>query len=131
MAWLTVGSGLVFGLNFVLIDQAPADAGLWPLVFARVVGHACWWSLIALVERQPADADRGAAAGWPLAAGVLDTVANVAMLLALQASLLSLAGVLISLYPAVDGGCWPSWCSEKVTRWQVVGMVLPRRSRWP
>ena len=25
--WLTVGSGLAFGLNFVLIDQAPVEAG--------------------------------------------------------------------------------------------------------
>ena len=33
-------------------------------------------------------------------AALLDTGANVAMLLALQASLLSLAGVLMSLYPA-------------------------------
>ena len=36
VAWLTVGSGLAFGLNFVLIDQAPVEARLWPLVFARI-----------------------------------------------------------------------------------------------
>ena len=36
VAWLTVGSGVAFGLNFVLIDQAPAEAALWPLVFARL-----------------------------------------------------------------------------------------------
>ena len=40
VAWLTVGSGLAFGLNFVLIDQAPVEAGLWPLVFARVSATA-------------------------------------------------------------------------------------------
>ena len=36
VAWLTIGSGLAFGLNFVLIDQAPVDARLWPLFFARL-----------------------------------------------------------------------------------------------
>ena len=36
VAWLTVGSGLAFGLNFVLIHQAPVEAKLWPLVFARL-----------------------------------------------------------------------------------------------
>jgi uncharacterized membrane protein len=36
VAWLTVGSGLAFGLNFVLIHQAPEEAKLWPLVFARL-----------------------------------------------------------------------------------------------
>ena len=40
VAWLTVGSGLAFGLNFVLIDQAPTEARLWPLVFARVSASA-------------------------------------------------------------------------------------------
>ena len=38
--------------------------------------------------------------GWRCWPRCLDTIANVAMLLALHASLLSLAGVLISLYPA-------------------------------
>ena len=36
VAWLTVGSGVAFGLNFVLIHQAPVEAKLWPLVFARL-----------------------------------------------------------------------------------------------
>ncbi|HVQ49744.1 MAG TPA: hypothetical protein VMS92_06820, partial [Mycobacterium sp.] len=30
VAWLTVGSGVAFGLNLVLIAQAPAEANLWP-----------------------------------------------------------------------------------------------------
>ena len=120
MAWLTVGSGLAFGLNFVLIDQAPVEARLWPLVFARM-------SASALVRR-----DRGGHAailrcrsGVPLqlalAAGVLDTIANVAMLLALHASLLSLASVLISLYPAATVVLAMVVLKERVTRWQVVG----------
>jgi hypothetical protein len=37
-------------------------------------------------------------------AALLDTGANVAMLLALHASLLSLAGVLMALYPAATPG---------------------------
>src|SRR5258708_39408255 len=36
VAWLTVGSGVAFGLNFVLIHQAPGGAKLWPLGFARL-----------------------------------------------------------------------------------------------
>jgi drug/metabolite transporter (DMT)-like permease len=45
------------------------------------------------------------------------------MLLALQHSLLSLAGVLISLYPAGTVALALLVLKEKVTRWQVVGMV--------
>jgi drug/metabolite transporter (DMT)-like permease len=59
-----------------------------------------------------------------LAAGVLDTISNVAMLLALHASMLSLTSVLISLYPAGTVGLALVVLKEKVTRWQTAGMVL-------
>jgi len=45
-----------------------------------------------------------------LFAGVLDTIANVAMLLAVQSSLLSLAAVLMSLYPSRRWR-W-RWCAQ-------------------
>ena len=44
VAWMTAGAGIAFGLNFVLIAQAPPDAELWPLVFARLAA-----SLLVLV----------------------------------------------------------------------------------
>ena len=44
VAWLTVGAGVAFGLNFALIAQAPPEAELWPLVFARLAA-----SLLVLV----------------------------------------------------------------------------------
>ena len=46
------------------------------------------------------------------------------MLLALHSSLLSLASVLISLYPAATVGLAMVVLKERVTRWQAVGMVL-------
>ena len=122
VGWLTVGAGLAFGLNFVLIDQAPAEAGLWPLVFARISATVLVLA-IALASHNLA-LPTGVPMKLALLAGVLDTIANVAMLLALQASLLSLAGVLISLYPAGTVLLAIVVLKERVTRWQVLGMLL-------
>lgn len=122
VAWLTVGSGLAFGLNFVLIHQAPEEAKLWPLVFARLSA-----SVLVLVIAA-VSANLRPPSGTPLRlavlAALLDTGANIAMLLALHASLLSLAGVLMSLYPAATVLLAIVVLRERVTMWQTVGMVL-------
>ena len=122
VAWLTVGSGIAFGLNFVLIAQAPPEAELWPLVFARLAA-----SLVVLVIAAVTGNMRiptGTPLRLALLAAVLDVGANIAMLLALHASLLSLAGVLMSLYPAATVLLAIVVLRERVTRWQAVGMVL-------
>ncbi|MCV7319630.1 DMT family transporter [Mycolicibacterium confluentis] len=121
VAWLTLGSGVAFGLNFVLIDQAPVEAKLWPLVFARISATALVFLVAALTANLKLPT--GVPMRLALAAGVLDTVANVAMLLALQASMLSLASVLMSLYPAATVILAMVVLKERITRWQAVGMV--------
>jgi drug/metabolite transporter (DMT)-like permease len=122
VAWLTVGSGLAFGLNFVLIHQAPVEANLWPLVFARLSASVMVVVIAAMSSnlRPPA----GVPLMLAVLAALLDTGANIAMLLALHASLLSLAGVLMSLYPAATVLLAIVVLRERVTRWQVVGMAL-------
>jgi len=122
VAWLTLGSGLAFGMNFVLIAQAPVDARLWPLVFARASASTLM-VIIALFTRNLA-APTGTPLRLALFAGVLDTIANVAMLLAVQSSLLSLAAVLMSLYPVATVALAMVVLKERVTRWQAVGIVL-------
>jgi drug/metabolite transporter (DMT)-like permease len=122
VAWLTVGSGVAFGLNFVLIAQAPADARLWPLVFARLAASVLVIVVAAVTGNLKPPS--GTPLRLALLAAVLDVAANVAMLLALHASLLSLAGVLMSLYPAATVLLAIVVLRERVTRWQAVGMVL-------
>lgn len=122
VAWLTVGAGVAFGLNFALIAQAPPEAELWPLVFARLAA-----SLLVLVIAAVTGNVRiptGTPMRLALLAAVLDVGANIAMLLALHASLLSLAGVLMSLYPAATVLLAIVVLRERVTHWQAIGMVL-------
>ncbi|WP_197415523.1 DMT family transporter [Mycobacterium sp. IS-1590] len=122
VAWLTIGSGVAFGLNFVLIDQAPVEAKLWPLVFARAsaTGLVVVIALLSRNLRPPS----GNPLKLAVLAAFLDVGANIAMLLALQAALLSLAGVLMSLYPAATVLLAIVVLRERVTRWQALGMVL-------
>jgi drug/metabolite transporter (DMT)-like permease len=121
VAWLTVGSGVAFGLNFVLLDQVPVEAKLWPLVFGRLAATAI--VLLAAALTANLTLERGGPLRLALAAAVLDTTANVATLLALQSGMLSLAGVLIALYPAATVALAIVVLRERVTRWQAVGMV--------
>ena len=122
VAWLTVGSGVAFGMNFVFLDQVPVDAKLWPLVFGRLAATAI--VLVAAALTANLTIERGVPLRLALAAAVLDTVANVATLLALQSGMLSLAGVLIALYPAATVLLAIVVLRERVTRSQAIGMAL-------
>lgn len=122
VAWLTVGAGVTFGLDFVFIHEAPADSGLWPLAFARVAAAVLVFTAAAGARelRLPA----GRPLKLALLAGLADTAANVAMLLALRGSDLALASVLISLFPAVTVLLAIVVLRERVHRGQVLGMAL-------
>lgn len=122
VALLTVGSGVTFGLNFVLIHQLPHEAKLWPLVFSRI----CAGLLVVVMAALSGNLriPTGVPLKLAVLAAVLDAAANIATLLALQASLLSLAGVLMSLYPAATVVLAIVVLRERVTRWQVFGMAL-------
>ena len=122
VAWLTVGAGVAFGMNFVILDQIPTEAKLWPLVLGRVAATVV--VLVAALATANLARIRGVPLRLALLAGVLDAVATVTSLLALQASLLSLAGVLIALYPAATVLLAIVVLRERVTSWQAIGMVL-------
>ena len=122
VAWLTVGAGVAFGMNFVILDQIPTEAKLWPLVLGRVAATVI--VLAAALATANLTRIRGVPLRLALLAGVLDAVATVTSLLALQASLLSLAGVLIALYPAATVLLAIVVLRERVTSWQAIGMVL-------
>jgi drug/metabolite transporter (DMT)-like permease len=121
VASLTVGSGVAFGLNFALIHQAPVESRLWPLLFARM--SASMLVIIVAAASRNLRVPSGKPLRLALTLPVLDASANVAMLLALHASLLSLTGVLISLYPAATVVLAMAVLRERVTRWQTLGMV--------
>lgn len=122
VALLAVGSGLALGSNFVFMNQTPAESRLWPLLFARSAATVLVFCAASASRnlRPPT----GAPLRLAVFVGLLDTAANVTMLLALHGSLLSLASILIALYPAVTIVLAIVVLRERVQRWQVLGMSL-------
>lgn len=122
VALLTVGAGVAFGLDLVLLHQAPAESRLWPLFFARVSATVLVFTVAAATRnfQLPPKTPLQLA----VAAALLDICANIAMLMALHAWLMSLASMLISLYPAATVVLAMVVLRERVTRWQGLGMVL-------
>jgi uncharacterized membrane protein len=95
---LALASGMAIGLFFLALARTSADAGLWPLLFARVTSVSLFsvlaWSRGRHIS-MPSTAVHMAAGG-----GVLDMLANLLYLLASRQGPLSLVVTLSSLYPA-------------------------------
>lgn len=127
VAWLTVGSGVAFALNFVLLHRVASDTGLWPLVAARVGATAVVVvAVLVAMRKQTAKSYRPNlyVLRWAAALSVIDVVASTGLLYALHSGMLSLVSVLASLYPAVTVLLAVVVLKERVTRSQQVGMVL-------
>ncbi len=122
VAWLTVLAGSAMGLNLVFLHQAPHECKLWPLVFARL--SATFLVLLMSGTSKNLRVPRGKPLKLALGVALLDICANVTMLVALHTWLLSLASILISLYPAATVVLAMVILRERVSRWQGVGMVM-------
>jgi drug/metabolite transporter (DMT)-like permease len=113
-------AGLAFGLFGILISRTGTDAGLWPLVAARIASLSLL-SIVALISRRPFIAPHGRGlAAW---AGFLDMAANVMYLVAVRQELLSLVTLIMAMYPVATVGLARFVLHEKIDRWQVVGFA--------
>jgi drug/metabolite transporter (DMT)-like permease len=119
---LPVLAGLGFGLFFILIARASAQAVIWPLIFARSSSVL----IILLIGLLLARIDRPALNQLPLIAlaGVFDTAGNILYILATRYGRLDLAVVLSSLYPAATVFLASIVLKERLTRRQWVGVIL-------
>jgi len=95
----SIMAGLVIGWFLVVVSRIGGSAGLLPLGLARIVAIAILggWMLARRQSLLPAAAARAPA----LAAGALDSAANVAYLMAVHMAPLMLVSALVSLAPAV------------------------------
>jgi len=131
---MAVASGTFIGLTIVLIDAAPDDSGLIPLLANRIIST---FSLaFAIVIVIGARRLRGSSPLLPgldripgvwvmiVVAGVLDVIANVVVLYGLRTGALTVMAVLVALYPAGTIVLAGLWLKERVAAIQWVGLVL-------
>jgi uncharacterized membrane protein len=115
-------AGTAFGCFFVLLDRTSADAGLTPLVAARIASFVLV-VVVALIGRRSLRVGR-AALPFVLASGVGDMTANALFLLATQQEgQLAITGVLASLYPVSTVVLAQSLLRERLVRAQFAGLA--------
>jgi uncharacterized membrane protein len=124
-----VGSGIGFGVIYVLLGSTTEDAGIWPLVVARPTSVVLTAMAAVLVAartggpRRPLLVASRASLPFVAAAGVLDVSANAAYIAATQRGLLSIVAVLSSLYPAATVVLARIVLGERLHRLQLVGLA--------
>jgi len=132
---MAVASGLLIGMFYVLIDQTPADSGLIPLVANRLSQTVILILVIGfLVLRRRKVASRSTLfrlTGDPrsalllvVGAGLLDAVANIAVIVGLRVGDLAVVSVLTALYPAGTILLAAVLLKERVTSVQLTGLGL-------
>ena len=96
--WLSLIAGSGFGLIFVCLAQTSDDAGLWPLLAQRMTSVPTV-AIVSLIGYRSLRVTRNVGT-FAILSGVLDTLANSLYLTAARSGMLSLVGVITSLYPA-------------------------------
>lgn len=127
-------AGVMLGVLLILLDMAPDDSGLLPLVFNRISYLSILWVLVLVfwwVRRRRADAGAAGPNGsirsvvwWIVAAGIADAVANTLLIVGLRLGELSIIAVLGALYPAGTIALAAIVLRERIAPVQWVGLGL-------
>lgn len=121
---LALLAGTCFGLFFVVIRLGD-DGTMWPLAASKGSGLLLVLVVAVAARRGPAPLLRDrAGASIALLAGLLDVFGNALFVLAARAGMLSVAGVLSSLYPASTVVLARLVYGERLRPLQRVGLVV-------
>jgi uncharacterized membrane protein len=118
---LAFGGGAIFGVFFVFLHQTGDQAGLWPLLAARLTSVPL---LALLVARQVGvrSFEVPRLTRPVVVSGTLDMGANICYLLALRHGMLSVVAALTGLYPASTIVLAQSHLRERLHLPQLIGL---------
>ena len=123
-------SGTLIGAFFILIDRAPDDSGMVPVLANRVVATVLLALVVTGLVIAARARGRAASPGWrsalplAIACGVADALANVLILVALRVGDLIVGSVLAALYPAGTIALAAIFLRERIAPVQWVGIGL-------
>jgi drug/metabolite transporter (DMT)-like permease len=123
-------SGILIGCFFILVDLAPADSGLYPIVANRVVAGSILLVVLGVLlvraRRRGTPAFPGLRGAWGLivACGIADAAANVLILIGLRMGDLTVMSVLAALYPGGTIALAALVLRERIAPVQWVGLAL-------
>src|SRR3954449_4684250 len=119
---LGFGAGAAIALQLICLDQAPDDSGVAPLLVGRTVSSAVVVGA-AIALRGHLGAARPSVPA-SAAAGALDSLANLAFLLAVREGDLAVVAVITALYPAGTVLLARAFLAERIGTTQLAGLGL-------
>jgi drug/metabolite transporter (DMT)-like permease len=119
---LAVAAGIGFGVSLILFAAASHHGGMWPALGAR--GAACALVWIALVIRRERPALSDVPKVEASMAGVLDVGATMILLVTLKTNLTAVIAPVASLAPAFTAGHARWYLHERISRVQLVGLLV-------
>ncbi len=115
-----LAGGAVFGVFFVALHHSSPDAGLWPLLAARLTSVPVLALLVA--TRRPPVRLEWRMALPVLVSGAADMVANILFLLASRQGMLAVVSAVTGLYPAATVLLARARLDERLRPVQVTGL---------
>jgi uncharacterized membrane protein len=117
-----LAAGLGFGVQFSALGLVPPSAGLTPLAISQLVSVSA--IILAAVAQAAPWLPRDRVSNLGVVAGVLAGVATICFQRAVQNGMLTIAGVLTSLYPAVTVLLAATVLREPILGPQRIGLTL-------
>lgn len=118
-----VVAGLGFSVFFLALAETETEAGMWPLVVARVASVPVVVVLAWRLTGRAVPADRPAL-GVAIVVGITEMVANALILVALRRGPIAVASVFGSLYPVSTVVLAWLVLRERIGRLQLIGLGL-------
>ncbi len=119
---LAVGAGAAIAAQLVCLHQSPADSGLAPIITSRATTSLAVLAAAAALRKRLGTGRPGLLPS--AAAGILDSLANLAFLLAVRHGDLAVVAVITALYPAATVLLARTVLTERIHRSQVAGLGI-------